>query len=71
MGNVSMKLKPASVPFHDRKQLQCPKCGRRIIDAAAEIHTEIRELSGKVKLLFDYYAKCERCGTEVGLRKLR
>lgn len=66
-----MKLKSVSGPSCDRKQIQCPKCGKRILDAAAEIHTEIREVSGRAKLIFDFYAKCERCGTEVGLRKLR
>jgi len=64
-------LKPVLVPSHSRKQIQCPKCGSRIIDAATEIHTEIRALSEKVKQISDYYMKCERCGVEIGIRKLR
>ena len=53
-----------------RKQIQCPRCGSRIIDASMGTKTLIRVLPEKEELPADYYMKCKHCRTEIGLKKL-
>lgn len=54
-----------------KKPLICPNCQKgRLIDANADIVTEVRILKEDDPWEADYYAKCSVCKAEVGVRKL-
>ena len=54
-----------------KKQLKCPVCGRRLIDAASGTQSELRE-EGKIQhdWIPDYIQKCSRCKKEIAIRKV-
>lgn len=51
------------------KHIRCPKCGRRVADAAGEIDTEVYEINQTGTWKADYYMKCWNCKTVIGLKK--
>jgi uncharacterized protein (DUF983 family) len=54
-----------------RKPLLCPNCGKgRLIDENVDTISEVRVVAGNDSWEADYYAKCNVCKTEVGVRKL-
>lgn len=58
--------------FHiRRKQIMCPKCGMRMLDAAEGTKTQILPLSGADATQPDYYMKCRYCRAEIGFRKMK
>ncbi|MDD3653105.1 MAG: hypothetical protein PHO01_02785 [Desulfotomaculaceae bacterium] len=68
--NHRIKRTDGSRRLLKRKQIHCPKCGCRIIDAARSTRTLIKALSGNDESPADYYMKCRSCRTEIGLQKL-
>lgn len=51
-------------------RLNCPRCGRRVIDSDGNVKTELREVTGSTQWQPDYYEKCKKCGAEIGIKKL-
>lgn len=52
-----------------RNRLLCPICGYRIIDQKAGITSELRLIAQGEEWQADYYLKCQKCKSEIGLRK--
>ncbi len=52
------------------KQLGCPLCGSRIIDADEKVKSEVRAYKQAKKWKADYYMKCWKCKSNIGLKKL-
>jgi len=50
-------------------QLKCPKCGRRVIDTENGVKTEIRVIQDQIDWVPDFYTKCWKCKTELGIKK--
>ena len=54
-----------------KKQLKCPVCGQRIIDATAPTTSELVEESRiKPGWHADYFQKCPRCKNQIGIKKV-
>lgn len=54
-----------------RKQLRCPICGRRLIDAMEDNKSElIAEKDMKPNWKPDYFQKCTQCKNQIGIRKV-
>ncbi len=59
-----------------KKQMECPKCGRRILDAESSISSEVKDLDDKRNEALlrgwkpDYYVKCWKCKAHIGIRKI-
>lgn len=59
-----------------KKEVLCPICRSRIIDAEDGVHTELRVVKPNVTDLSqptwrpDFYIKCWKCKSEVELRKI-
>lgn len=53
-----------------RKQLKCPFCNHRVIDADDTVESEIRVCKSNESWKADYYTKCWSCKKEIGLKKL-
>ena len=55
-----------------RKQLACPNCGfRRLVDADENTKSELYEESQmRSGWRADYYAKCKKCGKQIGIKKI-
>ena len=53
-----------------KKQVNCPHCGGRVAESDESVKTEIRILYPNIKWKADYYTKCWKCHTIVGLKKL-
>lgn len=55
-----------------KKQLACPVCGfKRLVDADISTKSELREESTiKPGWKADYFAKCKRCGKQIGIKKI-
>jgi phage FluMu protein Com len=53
-----------------RKQLRCPICNRRLIDAEVNIETELRAFDPAMVWKADYYLKCWKCKSSIGLKKI-
>lgn len=70
MNKVNHIKPPKNMPYFQRKQIQCPKCGIRVIDVALTTVIEVRTISERTSSPVDYYIKCKKCNTELGLRKL-
>lgn len=51
-----------------RYRLLCPKCGYRIIDQEVGVTSELH-LVQEEEWQADYYLKCQKCKSEIGLRK--
>ena len=49
----------------------CPTCGRRICDADSQvvIRTKITREKSNKKYPADYYIKCWKCKTTIGIKK--
>lgn len=54
------------------KQLHCPVCGSRLIDAVASNQSELVE-EGSIQIGWspDYFQKCRRCKKNIAIRKMR
>jgi hypothetical protein len=55
---------------HYRQRLPCPSCGCRVIDAGLLTHSELHAMEKDDWWDGDYYAKCDNCKADVGIRKL-
>lgn len=55
-----------------KKQLACPVCGfKRLVDADQNTKSELCEESQiKPGWRPDYYAKCKKCGKQIGIKKV-
>lgn len=55
-----------------RKQLACPVCGfKRLVDADENTKSELcEETHIKNGWRPDYYAKCKKCGKQIGIKKV-
>ncbi|MDR0695953.1 MAG: hypothetical protein LBF68_00200 [Christensenellaceae bacterium] len=53
-----------------RQRLPCPACGFRVIDAEIDIHSELHIMEKGDSWNGDYFAKCERCKSDIGIRKI-
>lgn len=55
-----------------KKQLVCPVCGfKRLVDADQNTKSELCEESQiKPGWRPDYYAKCKKCGKQIGIKKV-
>lgn len=59
-----------------KKEVYCPLCRSRIIDAENSVYTELRVIDPKghdppqQSWKPDYYVKCWKCKSEVALRKI-
>lgn len=59
-----------------KKEIYCPICHSRIIDSEVDVHTELRVVKTQGHSppqnlwVPDYYIKCWKCKSEVGLRKI-
>lgn len=53
-----------------RQRLPCPSCGYRIIDAGLQTHSELHVMEKGDYWNGDYYAKCNYCKADVGIRKI-
>ena len=58
--------------LYEKKSLSCPVCGnRRLIDAPIFTESEmVPEDKIPIGWLPDYYQKCRRCKSEIGIRKV-
>ena len=55
-----------------RRQLGCPACGARLIDAVFDIKSElVAEEDFRPGWEPDYIQKCPRCKRQIGIRKVR
>lgn len=55
-----------------KKRLVCPECGfKRLVDADEFTQSELCEES-KIQpgWRVDYYAKCKKCGKQIGIKKV-
>lgn len=52
------------------RRILCPVCSSRVIDEGAETQTEIRIFKPADEWRADYYTRCWKCKTILGLRKL-
>ena len=55
-----------------KKQLACPVCGfKRLVDADINTKSELREESMmEPGWKADYFAKCRKCGKQIGIKKI-
>lgn len=53
------------------KEIKCPCCGYRLIDADRKIITEACAVDQVNKMEADYYVKCKKCKKEIGIRKIK
>lgn len=55
-----------------KKQLPCPVCGfKRLVDADQNTESELCEESQiRPGWKPDYYAKCKKCGNQIGIKKI-
>ncbi len=52
------------------KQIKCPICNRRLIDAEESVESEVRVFNPAETWKADYYFKCWKCKSNIGLKKL-
>lgn len=54
-----------------KKQLKCPSCGHRLIDAVSSNKSElVAEENMKAGWKPDYFQKCTCCKKQIGIRKV-
>lgn len=54
-----------------KKQLKCPVCNRRLIDAQEDTESElVPEKEIKSGWVPDYFQKCPSCKNQIGIRKV-
>ncbi len=53
-----------------KKQINCPCCGRRLIDSKEEIITVAEEVKPYGEDEADYFLKCKVCKKEIGIIKV-
>jgi DNA-directed RNA polymerase subunit RPC12/RpoP len=55
-----------------KKHIACPVCGfKRLVDADEKTQSEVCEESQiKTGWRPDYYAKCKKCGKQIGIKKI-
>lgn len=68
MENVTIKSKSGPVHFHSKRQIQCPKCGRRLMDTEGNTQTEAKILAKSIHWQPDLYIKCWKCSAKVGIK---
>lgn len=55
-----------------RKQLGCPSCGARLIDAVFDIESELVAEGGfRPGWKPDYIQKCPKCKKQIGIKKVK
>jgi len=64
------KKKSSHCKLHYRQRLPCPSCGYRVIDAALQTQSELHVMEKGDVWECDYYAKCDSCKADVGIRKI-
>lgn len=55
---------------HHRQRLPCPSCGYRVIDSGMETHSELHVMEKGDFWMGDYFAKCDHCKADIGIRKI-
>ena len=55
-----------------KRQIACPVCGfKRLVDADEKTKSEVCEESQiRPGWRPDYYAKCKKCGKQIGIKKI-
>lgn len=58
-----------------KKQLLCPRCGRRLIDTESSVNSETKDMDYQRDAILekwtpDYYLKCWKCKARIGIRKV-
>lgn len=53
------------------KQIKCPICNRRLIDAEESVESEVRVFNPAETWKADYYLKCWKCKSNIGLKKTK
>lgn len=59
-----------------KMQLRCPVCDARIADTEDTVTTEVKLIVGKESPLInkrraDYYLKCKKCKSNIGIWKIK
>lgn len=55
---------------YQRKRVECPKCGSRLMDESIYTSSELRIMEDDVPWEADYYPKCKVCKAEIGVKKI-
>ncbi len=50
------------------KHIICPRCGRRLVDTHVTNETEAKILTPNLDWLPDFYLKCWKCSSKVGIK---
>ena len=53
-----------------KKKVRCPKCGRRLLDSNICTQSKIYLLEVSKQIGIDYFTKCSKCHTEIGIKKV-
>jgi DNA-directed RNA polymerase subunit RPC12/RpoP len=51
-----------------KKQVICPRCGRRIVDTEDTFRTEAKLLDPNIEWKPDLYIKCWKCSSKIGIK---
>lgn len=66
---VKHKKKHSHPP--NRPRLSCPVCGfGRLIDTGQHTHSELHVMERGDPWEADYFAKCDNCKADIGIRKI-
>jgi hypothetical protein len=67
---TSTKRKSSRDRPHYRQRLPCPSCGFRVIDSGLDTRSELHVMEKGDSWNGDYYAKCDQCKADIGIRKI-
>ena len=56
---------------YQRKRVECPKCGARLMDESIHTSSELHVMEEGVSWEADYYPKCQLCKAEIGVKKIK
>lgn len=69
-GFETNKRKKNKYQVYQRKRVECPKCGSRLMDESIHTSSELRVMEDGVPWEADYYPKCKVCKAEIGVKKI-
>lgn len=70
-GFKTNKRKKNEYHVYQRKRVECPKCGSRLMDESIYISSELHVMEDGVPYEADYYPKCKVCKAEIGVKKIK
>lgn len=69
-GYETSTRKKTKYQVYQRKRVECPKCGSRLMDESIHTSSELRVMEEGIAWEADYYPKCKVCKAEIGVKKI-